>query len=278
MWQLFEPLHAVSYFTPEARAASDALGLRGFWMGYTAQRIAPLGPVGAEIATAAFFGFHLSRIARALPDAWRFTTPTDALQARLAGVDAALRRLWGEEVLSSPELVEAAGLAWRAAAGADCAGRVLAAANQALPRPEPAHLALWQASTTLREHRGEGHVAVLVARRLTPVQAHLIKAAAGEAEPDVLQEGRRFDDAAWQQGIAELQQAGLLDADRRLTAAGRDLHADIECATDAAASSPWRHLGDATDTLATLLAPLTASLVATTFPVPNAIGLLLDAS
>jgi hypothetical protein len=33
MWQLFEPLHAVSYFTPEARAASDALGLRGFWMG-----------------------------------------------------------------------------------------------------------------------------------------------------------------------------------------------------------------------------------------------------
>lgn len=278
MWRLFEPLHAVTYFTPEARAASDALGLRGFWMGYTAQRVAPLGAVDAHIATAAFFGFHPSRIARALPDAWRYTTPEDALGARLAGVDGALRRLWGEEVLGSPELVEAVELAWRAAAGADCAGRVLAAANQALPRPERAHLALWQACTTLREQRGDGHVAVLVSRGLTPVQAHLIKAAAGEAEAQVLQEGRLFDDGAWQAGIAELQEAGLLDVDRRLTAAGRDLHADVERATDAAASSPWRHLGGATDTLAALLAPLAASLVATTLPVPNAIGLLPDAS
>lgn len=276
MWQLFEPLHAVSYFTPEARAASDALGLRGFWMGYAAQRAAPLGPVGAEIATAAFFGFHPSRIARALPDAWRYTTPGDALDARLAGVDGALRRLWGEEVLSSPDLVEAAELAWRAAAGAECAGRVLAAANQALPRPGPAHLALWQACTTLREHRGDGHVAVLVARGITAVQAHLIKAAAGEAEAELLQEGRRFDDESWQAGLAELQEAEVLDADHRLTATGRDLHADIERATDSAASSPWRHLGGATDTLATLLAPLAAAVVATTLPVPNAIGLLPD--
>lgn len=278
LWQLFEPLHAVTYFTPEARAASDAQGLRGFWMGYTAQRIAPLGAVGAAVATAAFFGFHPSRIARALPDAWRYTTPEDALGARLAGADEALRRLFGQEVLGSPELVEAAELAWRAAAGADCTGRVLAAANQALPRPDPAHLALWQACTTLREHRGDGHVAVLVARGLTPVQAHLIKAAAGEAEAEVLREGRRFDDDAWQAGVAELQEAGLLDADRGLTAAGRDLHTDLEDATDAAAVSPWRHLGGATDTLATMLAPLTASVVATTLPVPNAMGLIPDAS
>jgi hypothetical protein len=278
MWQLFEPLHAVTYFTPEARAASDALGLRGFWMGYAAQRVAPLGPVGAEIATAAFFGFHPSRIARALPDAWRYTTPGDALDARLSGVDGALRRMWGEEVLRSRELVEAAELAWRAATGADCAGRVLAAANQALPRPERAHLALWQACTTLREHRGDGHVAVLVARGLTPVQAHLIKAATGEAEAEVLQEARRFDHESWQGGLAELREAGLIEAHHRLTVAGRDLHADVERATDAAAASPWRHLGGATDTLATLLAPLAASVVATTLPVPNAIGLLPDAT
>lgn len=247
-------------------------------MGYTAQRIAPLGAVGVEITTAAFFGFHPSRIARALPDAWRYTTPEDVLDARLAGVDGALRRLWGEEVLPSPELVEGAELAWRAAAGAECAGRVLAAANQALPRPERVHLALWQACTTLREHRGDGHIAVLVGRGLTPVQAHLVKAAAGEAEAEVLQEGRRFDDVAWEAGVVELQEAGLLDAARRLTAAGRDLHADVESATDAAAASPWRHIGCGTDTLATLLAPLAASVVATTLPVPNAFGLLRDAS
>ncbi len=278
MWALFEPVHAVTYFAPEARAAADALGLRGFWMGYAAQRIAPLGAVGPEVATAAFFGFHPSRIARALPDAWRFTTPADALAARSAGADAALRRLWGPDVLGSPELAEAAELAWRAAAGADCAGRVLAAANQALSRPGTPHLALWQACTTLREHRGDGHVAVLVAHGVAPVRSHLIKAAVGEADGDVLREGRRFDAAAWDAGTRELAADGLLDATGNLTPSGRDLHARIEAATDAAAAAPWRELGAATDRLAALLAPLAGAVVRSgTLPVPNAVGLVPNA-
>jgi hypothetical protein len=41
----FEPVHAVTYFAPEARAALDGLGYRGFWMGYFAARSAPLGIV-----------------------------------------------------------------------------------------------------------------------------------------------------------------------------------------------------------------------------------------
>src|ERR1700721_1374514 len=31
MWTLFEPVHAVTYFAPEARAATEDAGLRGFW-------------------------------------------------------------------------------------------------------------------------------------------------------------------------------------------------------------------------------------------------------
>ena len=46
MWGLLEPIHVVTYFAPEARATADALGMRGFWMGYAAQRSAPLGAVG----------------------------------------------------------------------------------------------------------------------------------------------------------------------------------------------------------------------------------------
>ena len=41
MWGLLEPIHVVTYFAPEARADADALGMRGFWMGYAAQRSAP---------------------------------------------------------------------------------------------------------------------------------------------------------------------------------------------------------------------------------------------
>ncbi|RQX53027.1 hypothetical protein DLJ57_09695, partial [Micromonospora chalcea] len=34
MWTLYEPVHAVTYFHPRARAAFEAVGLRGYWRGY----------------------------------------------------------------------------------------------------------------------------------------------------------------------------------------------------------------------------------------------------
>jgi len=280
MWGLLEPIHVVSYFTPEARAAADALGMRGFWMGYAAQRSAPLGAVGPGIATAAFFGFHPDRLERALPDAWELTTPAAALAARLDGAGAALRRLWGDDVVGAPATAEAAELAWRAAAAAGCAGRVLAAANQVLPRPPEPHLALWQAATTLREHRGDGHIAVLVARGVAPVASHLIKAAAGESDPEVLRTGRKFAEPAWAEGAAALRADGVLTADGQLTEAGRRLHAEIEDATDAAAAGPWHALGDAATTrLADLLAPLAAAVLDSgTLPQPNPVGFVRASS
>lgn len=277
MWKLLEPIHVVTYFTPEARAAADALGMKGFWMGYTAQRVAPMGAVSAAVATAAFFGFHPDRIDRALPDAWTLTTPADALAARLEGAGAALRRLWGA-ALAASTTAEAAELAWQAATAADCAGRVLGAANQALPRPDQPHLALWQAATTLREHRGDGHVAALVARGITPVQAHQIKCAAGETDPQVLRTARKFDEVIWAGGAATLRADSVLTADGQLTAAGRRLHADIEDATDVAAATPWRMLGEAaTARLATLLTPLAAAVLDSgTLPQLNPVGLVAD--
>jgi hypothetical protein len=54
LFDRYEPVHAVTYFAPEARAALDALGYRGFWMGYFAARSAPLGMVPREVVTAVF--------------------------------------------------------------------------------------------------------------------------------------------------------------------------------------------------------------------------------
>ena len=78
MWRLVEPIHAVTYFGPEALDALARAGYRGFWMGYFAGRLAPLGSVGPLVATAVCFGFAPSRVARALPDAWSFAPPDDA--------------------------------------------------------------------------------------------------------------------------------------------------------------------------------------------------------
>lgn len=275
MWQLYEPIHDVTYFTPEARAAADSLGVRGFWMGYFALRVAPLGPVGPAVAAAAFFGFHPDRVARALPDAWTYTNPHDAIRVRLAGADAALRRLWGNVTVESQEVADAADLAWQAASAADTAGRILAAANQALPRPAQPHLALWQATTTLREHRGDGHIAVLLARGVSPVQAHLIKAAASEADPAVLRESRRWSADAWRSAVEELSATGWLDVAAHLTPAGAAQHDEIEAATDRAAMQPWRALGEpATARLAELVTPLAAAVVGSgILPTSNPVGL-----
>ena len=75
LWAAVEPLHAVVYFAPQTAEAAKAAGLRGYWMGYFAGRLAPLGPIGPEPATAVLFGFAPVMVARALPDAWSFASP-----------------------------------------------------------------------------------------------------------------------------------------------------------------------------------------------------------
>ncbi|MFF5208673.1 hypothetical protein [Streptosporangium sp. NPDC000396] len=274
MWQLLEPLHAVTYFAPEVRAAADAVGMRGFWMGYFAMRAAPLGPVGPEVVTAAFHGFPSAQVSRALPDAWTFATPAAVLRARLDGAGAALRRLLTDAVIDSAELRTAATLAWEAAGHADTAGRVLGAANQALPAPAEPHLRLWQAATTLREHRGDGHVAALVAHGVSPIQAHLLKTAADESRVDTLRQARRWDGDDWASGVDSLCERGWLDGSGRLTALGARERDRIERLTDEAAARPWQALGRGpTATLAGLLRPLAGAVIESgTLPVPNPIG------
>src|SRR5579863_6138361 len=93
MWTLFEPIHAVLYFTPEARSAFEQAGLRGFWRGYFAGRAAPLGEAGAAVVTASFFNFPPAFVARAIPGIWDLITPEEALRTRAAGAEEALRGL-----------------------------------------------------------------------------------------------------------------------------------------------------------------------------------------
>jgi hypothetical protein len=271
MWRLVEPIHAITYFAPDALDAFARAGYRGFWMGYFAGRLAPLGAVGQQVATAVCFGFAPSRVARALPDAWSFAPPDAALEARLSGATATLRQVGCE----TPGLEAAADLLWEAALHAATPGRVLGAANQVLPRPDDPMGAVWQAATTLREHRGDGHNAALVAAGVTPVQAHWLKIAAAESEDQALAVSRGWPDESWQHGRQELQVRGWLDPAGRLTSAGRTARQLIEDETDAAAASPWEHLGPSrTDTLADLLTPLTDAVRRSgILPFPNPIGL-----
>jgi hypothetical protein len=257
MWVRYETYHAVIYFTPESRAASDALGCKGGWMGYFAMRAAPLGAVPPEVVTSAFYNFHPSLVHRAIPTAWELAAPKAFLAARLAGADGALRRLLGEDTVHSAELAEAADLAVRAADAAPTAGRPLAVANSLVPKPDTPHLALWQAATTLRESRGDGHVAALVTADLDPCETLVLFAAERGMDPGYLRTARKWSEEDWQSGTTRLAERGLLSATGELTESGGRLRRDIEDQTDRVAVAPWRALGEqATARLADLLKPL----------------------
>ena len=270
LWYRYEPVHDVIYFSPRRTEQADALGMRGFWMGYFAFRSAPLGAVPPDVVGAAFFGFHRSRVHRALPDAWSYTTVEQALAARNAAVDAAMADLGPIEGLD-----EAAELAWQAALAADVSGRPLAAAHQAEPRPDNPRIALWQATAVLREHRGDGHVAVLVARGIGPIESHLLKSGSGESDEATLKLHRGFPDDEWAAARAGLVERGWLDADGRLTARGVAEHEAVEAATDAAAEQPWQAIGPtATARLRDLLDPVATTIrTSGLIPHPNPLGM-----
>ena len=141
LWTLLEPIHALTYFAPEARSAFEAVGLRGFWRGYFGGRLAPLGAVDAPLATAVLFGFAPSMVARGVPDVWTRAAPSVVLDARLAGVEPVLRRVWPSP--PTPRLLELL----RVACSVPVAGRPLFAANARLPWPSSPWLAVWHAAT-----------------------------------------------------------------------------------------------------------------------------------
>ncbi len=291
MWTLFEPIHAVIYFAPESRAAFEEAGLRGFWRGYFAGRAAPLGPAGAAVVTASFFNFAPAFVARAVPAVWDLITPEDALRTRLAGAEAGLRGLLAGR---DAEAEVAADLLWQAIGELDFSGRVLAAANAALPVADGGSTAggstgggstgggstgggstalarLWQAATLLREHRGDGHFAALAAADIDGCEAVALRCCMDLRRED-LQPVRGWTDEQWDNALAGLADRGWVGTDGQLTNAGQAAHDAVENATDWAAARPWARLGaDATAELAGVLTPL-AKACAAVLPYPSPIG------
>jgi hypothetical protein len=231
----FEPVHAVTYFAPEARTALDGLGFRGYWMGYFAARSAPFGVVPTTVVTATFYNFAPERVAKALPAAWDVASPTDALRARQESAAAALRRYGA---------VAAAELTEKAARRAPLDGRPLFAANAALRWPDEPVARLWHAVTLLREQRGDGHVAVLSALGVSGRESNLLHAAAGRVPKEMIMRSRDYDDNQWEHYRELLGRRGLLDGDGALTDAGRDLKQRIEDTTDRLALSALDALDD----------------------------------
>jgi hypothetical protein len=271
-WHLLEHVNAVSYFAPESRDAAKDLGLRGFWSGYFAFRAAPLGTAAASAVEATFFNFSPERVAAALPDAWTATTPAAAIAARQSSAAAALRRLVPDIERDAGRL---AGMLEPLVVAAPPGGRPLFAANQALDAPDEPVERLWQATTAVREHRGDGHVAALVAADLDGCEA-LVLFAADELNPpgDLLRESRGWTADEWSAAAGRLVERGVIDDNQRLTDDGVALRAEIETTTDVVAARLFGPLTVTREELIALAGPIARSLRdSATITYPNPMGL-----
>lgn len=241
-----EPIHSLIYFAPDAEQVLVGAGLRPGRMTYFASRAAPMGAVTAGVVTATFYNFNADLIARFFPRAWTLASPAAIIEARFAAADVAMRRLLGEGVMNSPEVVELGELVKTAASACRLEGRPLFAGHAGLAWPEQPHLALWHGSSLLREHRGDGHVAVLANAGLSGIEALVTHTAGGRGfRVPAAKRLRGWSDEQWATAQRELRGRGLLDDEGALTEQGATLRAGIEVQTDILAREPWVRLGAA---------------------------------
>jgi hypothetical protein len=243
---VLNPLHSTLFFSPDLGRELAAIGIENERAGYFATRAAAMGAVGAGTVTATFYNFRHELVAEHVPAVWRTASPETVLAARLRAADTTLRRLLGEDLVASKEVAEAAELALRAAEACGRTARPLYAAHADLPVPTAPHLALWHAATLLREHRGDGHLAVLLDAELDPVEALVSHTATGKGMAPRWAVGTRgWSRQDWEAATGRLRERGLLDERGELTETGAALRQDIEARTDRLDRAPYEHLGAA---------------------------------
>lgn len=258
-----EPLHAMIYFAPEAETEFTGLGLSAGHMAYFAGRAAPMGAVSAGVVSATFYNFNPQAVARVIPHAWSIASPEEILSARLRAADTALRRLLGDDVVASDEVVECAKLAREATQACLPDGKPLFGGHADLEWPEQPHLELWHGVSLLREFRGDAHIAVLQTAGLNGLQALVLHAATGKGfNADAAKKLRGWSDQDWSTAQNQLRAQELLDDNGELTEEGVVLREEVETATDTQSMTPWIHLGvDKIERLTGLGAELSKSVV-----------------
>ncbi len=272
LWQCLEHLHAVTYFDERCREALTSLGLRGFWMGYFGSRAAPLGPVGPGVVEALFFNFAPAMVRRSIPDAWSYADPSSIIEARGRAAAAALRSL----VPGIEEIALAANPQLSACVeSAPGSGRPLFCANRDAEVSDDAVSRLWQLATTLREHRGDAHVAVLGASVLTGCDPHLLLLAERGYPPNVMQDNRGWSSEEWSNSRDALVERNLISREGVLSRAGQSLRDEIEAATDRLAATAYGPIGEAgtEGLIGQLHGPAAVIATSGVIPYPNPIGL-----
>lgn len=260
MYRLIEPICLVTFFSDEPNDELMALGFRSYWDGYFAARAAPLGLVPPEVVHAAFYNFAEGEVARHIPRVWDVTTPAAAFAARERGCVAALRRILGD-LADTPGLARAADVATKAATNAPMEGRIMHAGLRSLPLPEEPVTRLYHAATLLREHRGDGHIAALLAEGIGGTEAHVLHALSEGMPAEKFGRVQHLPPARLARVVDGMRARGLVDPSGWLSPAGRHAKERVESLTDDLAAPAYDALEQRElDQLMTDLAPISAAL------------------
>ena len=196
--------------------------------------------------------------------------PAALVAARGRGAAATLRRVAAtqlEAAGATTPLLEAA----IEAVSADVAP--LFDANRALAVPQAPAERIWQLCTTLREHRGDAHVAALRQAGLDGCDAHLLLAADQGTPEEVFRGNRGWSADEWEARRTALVGRGLLRHDGSISAEGRALRHSVEATTDTAAAQPFEDVGSV-ETVIDALDPAARAVAAWgVIPYPNPMGL-----
>jgi hypothetical protein len=232
-WQAIEIIHDVVYFASDTKQRYEAIGLKGYWMGYFASRSAALGTPSPQLVIALFHGFAPRMVHRALPDAWSMASRDDVLATRYdLARDALAPGLANTDI---ERLAKELTAIWTSL---DFAGKGLAAAHASLPVPDDPVGRLWHAATILREYRGDCHVAILTAAGLDGAAANALAVADGRGAPNQ-REMRGWTEDEWAEAYERLRRRAWTDEFATITDSGRAARAQIEDATDRVSASSF---------------------------------------
>jgi hypothetical protein len=106
-------------------------------------------------------------------------------------------------------------------------------------------LDLWLATAVIRESRGDGHVALLVAEGIGPLESHLVTQGDRAELRPALEAMRGWTTEEIDAAALGLRERGLLDGEGRRTDLARSLRSDIERRTDELSATPWVEAGPA---------------------------------
>jgi len=250
-----EPIATQGWWSRAASERVAALGL-GFFDGYVWGRAAALGTPPASLVVATFGVFDPDVLTAIYEQAVTVASREDVLEARAAGAAESL-----EAVVSADDAEAIATPLLAALDSVDGLGRPLFSALRSLPRPPTAHGRLWRAAELVREHRGDGHLAAVVASGIDLPAVNVLTElwlgfGVGEYSatrligPDRLAEG-----------VATLERAGLVGGGA-LTDTGRTCRDALELDTDRSQHHLVEALGEQLDPIVAGAEAVSAALLA----------------